>query len=177
LHASGGFFSADSCAALGSAPVLLEFLKSAMEVSGARAGNIQLFDSTYRTLHIAAQQGFKEDFLEYFAVVRKSDSACGAAMNTGSRVAVADVSSHPIFRGKPSCEVMLRAGAFAVQSTPLLSSAGQFLGVMSTHYHQPGNLCRRELQELDKIVQHYLTRMEEGLREATLQEEQRIRRA
>src|SRR5262249_20983954 len=104
LQGPGGFFSAEACAALGSDPILREFLKSGIETSGASAGNIQLFDSTQRTLHIATQQGFKEEFLRYFAVVRKNDSACGAAMNTASRVVVADVSSDPIFRGKPSCE-------------------------------------------------------------------------
>lgn len=177
LQAPGGFFSAEACAALGSDPVLPEFLQSAMEVSSAYAGNIQLFDSTRRTLYIATQRGFREEFLQFFAVVRHNDSACGAAMNTGSRVVVADVMNDPIFKGKPSCEIMLNAGALAVQSTPLLSSAGQFLGVMSTHYPQPGNLRQRDLQELDKLTQHFLNRMEESLRDSAMKEEKKARRA
>src|SRR5262245_7452245 len=150
LQGPGGFFSVEACTALQSDPVLTKFLLSAMEASRACAGNIQLFDASHRTLHIATQVGFKEEFLQFFAVVRHNDCACGAAMNMGARVVVADVRNDPIFKGKPSCEIMLRAGALAVQSTPLLSSAGQFLGVMSTHYDQPGNLGRRDLQELDK---------------------------
>src|SRR5262249_51524088 len=111
LQGPGGFFSAESCAALRSDPVLPEFLLSAMEASSAYAGNIQLFDSARRTLYIATQRGFREEFLQFFAVVRHNDSACGAAMNTGSRVVVPDVKNDPIFKDKPSCEIMLNAGA------------------------------------------------------------------
>lgn len=170
LHDSGGFFPASSFEKLCSAGLLPEFLRSAMEVGGACAGNIQLFDATQRTLKIAAQKGFKEDFLRYFAVVRSGNSACGAALNTGTRVVVADVGSHPIFKQKESAAVMLRAGALAVQSTPLISSAGQFLGVMSTHYHQPRNLRRQELQTLDKVTERYVAMMEASLRDVATRE-------
>ena len=177
LQGPGGFFSAEACAALGSDPVLPEFLQSAMEASSATAGNIQLFDSTRRTLYIATQRGFGDEFLQFFARVRHNDSACGAAMNKGSRVVVPDVRNDPIFKGKPSGEIVLNAGVLAVQSTPLLSSEGQFLGVMSTHYDQPGNLSQRDLQELDRVMQHYVSRIEESLRESARKEEKTARRA
>ena len=171
LQSAGAFFSATRVEQLTSTGLLPEFLQSAMEVDGAGRGNIQLFDSTQRTLKIAAQKGFKEEFLRYFAVVRPGSYVCGAAMNVGARVIVPDVSSHPIFKDRESGEVMLRAGALAVQSTPLISSVGQFLGVMSTHYDRPRTVRRQELQQLDKVAQRYVAMMEASLRELATNEQ------
>lgn len=171
LQDTSGFFSASSCEALRSSTLLPEFLQSAMAVDGARYGNIQLFDSTHRTLKIAMQQGFKEDFLNYFAVVRAGSHACGKAIHTGARVVVPDVVSDPIFKNTEGGAMLLKSGVLAVQSTPLISSAGQFLGVMSTHYDQPRTLRQQELQALDKVTSQYVAMLEATLRDTMMKEQ------
>jgi PAS domain S-box-containing protein len=65
-----------------------EILDAAVAIAGANKGNIQLFDRTSGSLTIAAQRGFKESFLKYFACVSDTRSACGAAMQSGERVLV-----------------------------------------------------------------------------------------
>ncbi|HKD80716.1 MAG TPA: GAF domain-containing protein [Candidatus Angelobacter sp.] len=175
LHEIGGFFPSTSFEKLSSTTLLPEFLKSAMEVSRACFGNIQLFDPGRRALRIATHHGFKEEFLRYFAEVRTSNSSCGAAMNRGARVIVPDVCTHPIFKDKEPGEMLLRAGVLATQSTPLVSSAGQFLGMMNTHYSQPRDFCEPELQELDLVTRRYVAMMEATLREAAVQERTKVR--
>ena len=59
---------------------LSEILNVAIEISGADKGNIQLFDSQSGQLNIAAQRGFDESFMEFFARV-------GAAMICSARAA------------------------------------------------------------------------------------------
>ncbi len=135
-----------------SEPLLKEFLQAAMQATGADFGNIQLFDSSSQTLRIAAQHGFSEEFLRYFEVVHGNDTACGSAAKAHSRVIVEDVRSDAIFAGKESGEMMLRANARAVQSTPLVGASGQLLGVLSTHYRKPGPLSAAKLLSLDGLV-------------------------
>lgn len=142
---------------------LMHFLREAMEASAAHFGNIQLYDRSHHALRIAAQQGFGKEFLRFFDVVSGNDCACGSAMAQLSRVVVADVSSDPIFGDATSRDVMLRAQARAVQSTPLISSSGQFFGIISTHYRQPRSFARRELNALDKLGRQFAGRIEEHL--------------
>jgi hypothetical protein len=62
---------------------LVEITKTAIAISGADKGNMQLFDAASGSLIIAAQQGFQGDFLNYFANVRDNDAACGSGRGQG----------------------------------------------------------------------------------------------
>jgi hypothetical protein len=72
-------------------------------------------------------------------------------MTRAARVTVADVVSSPIFAGTPALDVMVEAGARAVQSTPLIGSSGRLLGMFSTHYHRPQRLTEIDLRLLDLL--------------------------
>ena len=143
-----------------SVPLLREFLHAAIEASGADFGNIQLLESSTQTLRIAAQHGFNQEFLRFFEVVHGTDTACGSALSCGSRVIVEDVATDAIFRGKASGEMMLRANACAVQSTPLIGGSGQLIGIVSTHYRESGSPAAKSLLALDRIVLDYVSKME-----------------
>ncbi len=145
------------------ASLLHEFLQASIKASGADFGNIQLFDPSTRTLKIIAQQGFSEEFLRFFAVVHGNNTACGSALSSGSRVVVEDVANDAIFKGKPSGEMMMRANAFAVQSTPLIGASGRLLGVASTHYRKPG-VPSADLASLGRVIEEYVTKMEPALK-------------
>jgi len=146
---------------------LWDALRTAIDASNADFGNIQLYDSTARALRIVAHRGFERDFLSYFAEVRAGHAACGAAMKTLKRVVSPDVAADPIFRSGGTCDVMLRARVLAVQSTPLISSHGHFMGVISTHYRRRGSPLQRELIELDGVAQDLVAKMEKHLLNAT----------
>ena len=106
--------------------LLHEILDAAIEITGAQMGNIQLLEGD--VLRITAQRGFDTPFLEFFDAVHGDQAACGTALQRGERVIVDDVLNSPIFAGTPALEVMVAAGARAVQSTPLVSRSGRVLG-------------------------------------------------
>lgn len=113
-----------------------DMLESAMSATGADLGNVQLFDSSDGSLKIAAERGFKSDFLSYFERVDAGHgTACGTALKSGARVVVPDVAADALYDAG-SRDAMLRAQALSVQSTPIVSSSGTLIGVVSTHYRR-----------------------------------------
>jgi two-component sensor histidine kinase len=126
---------------------LSEITRTAIAISGADKGNLQLFDETLGSLRIVAQQGFQERFLKFFENVDDHvASACGTAMATHDQVIVDDVLTSKIFVDEPTQKVLLDAEVRAVISTPLKSSKGGLLGVISTHFSRPGHPSERQLR-------------------------------
>ena len=147
-----------------------EIVAAAIDLTGADKGHLQLLDPQSRILTIRAQRGFQEPFLTFFAAVRDDICACGTAMELRKRVIVEDVSESDIFRGLPSLEILLQAGVRAVQSTPFVSSTGDIVGMISTHFSRPHRLSERESRLMDLLARQaadYLERRraEEALRE------------
>jgi GAF domain-containing protein len=73
-------------------------------------------------------------------------------MRSGERVVVEDVRTSEIFVGQPSMNVLVRAGVRAVTSTLLISSAGNRLGMISTHFREPHHPSERELGFMDLLA-------------------------
>ena len=156
---------------------LQEVLKGAIEISGADKGNVQLVDPESGSLKLITHSGFDEAFLDFFAT--RKPSACDMAMQTHQRVIVEDVRQSALFVGNASLQVMTKAGVLAVQSTPLISSAGHVLGVISTHFNSPYRPTEQELRLMDLLARQtadYLerTRVEEE-REELLESEHQLR--
>jgi hypothetical protein len=131
---------------------LQRMLDVAIEITKADFGNIQLLDPATGTLRIAVQRGFPKEFLSFFEQVHHNQAACGTALRSRSRVIVEDVTNSPVFRENQMIEILLGAGVRAVQSTPLISRAGQPLGMISTHYRNPGRPQERALRLLSVLA-------------------------
>lgn len=127
-------------------------VETAVAITGADKGNLQLLDHAAGVLRIAAQHGFQETFLKFFAVVDDDTCACGSAMRLANRVVIEDVTQSDVFAGQPSLDVLLAADVRAVQSMPLISSTGTVLGMISTHFRQPHRPNERELRFMDLLV-------------------------
>ena len=124
-------------------------LERALELSNSTLGNIQLIDWTRGHLTIAAQCGFREEFLKFFEYVTFFDgSACSRAIRRRTQVLVDDVTADAEYA---SCrDIALRSGYRAVQSTPLISRSGAFVGMLSTHFpdrHRPSGIELNALLE------------------------------
>jgi len=127
---------------------LKAILASTIQTMGASLGNVQLLDPRRNVLRIAAQNGFKKEFLDYFAEVSTADeSACGRALRAKERIIIFDVETEPSY--EPMREAAREAGYRAVQSTPLIGRHGTPLGMLSTHYATPYAPNQRELRLLD----------------------------
>jgi hypothetical protein len=133
--------------------IFADLVDEAIAATGADMGNIQVADPASGLLHIVGQHGFDVPFLSFFATVRSgSGSACGAAMQQGRRIVVADVEQSPIFAGDESGRVLRAAGVRTVQSTPVLSRAGNRLGMISTHWHSGSVPSDEQQRRLDRMV-------------------------
>jgi GAF domain-containing protein len=120
-------------------------------IARAEKGTSQLFDKPSRSLQIVAQKGFDRPFIDFIQSVRK-DTCCGAALQSGARVIVSDVLTNAIFVGQPSQELLPAEQVRAVISTPLVSSKGHTLGMLSTHFKEPREPESRELHLLDLLA-------------------------
>ncbi|OAI10835.1 hypothetical protein A1507_21290 [Methylomonas koyamae] len=130
---------------------LQEMLIATTGMLQADMGNIQLL-SNEGDLKIMAQQGFRQDFLDYFRTMSEgTPTACGLALRTRERQVIADVDQDPFYA--PFREVARQAGYRAVQSTPLMSNEGLPIGVISTHFRTPRFLDGLEASMLDIYAQ------------------------
>ncbi|HET6412852.1 MAG TPA: GAF domain-containing protein [Anaeromyxobacter sp.] len=156
--------------------VLEEVLDAAIAITHADRGNIQLLDPASRRLRVAAHRGHERWWLDFFESVAEGEgTSCGAALQKRTRVIVEDVTKSPVFIGTPALAVQLRAGIRAVQSTPLVGSSGELVGMISTHYRTPGRPDDRDLRLLDLLARQAAdmierVRSEEALRRATERE-------
>lgn len=148
LHAlSGRLLSAEDLTT-----ALDDVLDNAMATCGADFGNIQLFNSQTEALEIVVQRGFREDFLDYFGMVRvEESSACAQAMQSGERIIIENVELDSTF--KPHRRIAAAAGFRAVQSTPLRAH-GSIVGMLSTHFRAPHRISERDQRLLDLYARH-----------------------
>jgi C4-dicarboxylate-specific signal transduction histidine kinase len=127
--------------------VLGDALTATINIQHADFGNVQLRNPESHALEIVSQHGFNAELLEYFASVDQSSAICGRAMQLRSRIIIEDVQTD--VQCTPYRHIALAAGFRAVQSTPLFSRRGEFLGMISTHFKQPHRPSERELRLTD----------------------------
>lgn len=125
-----------------------EMLAATIELLGADRGNVQILDADRGVLHIAAQRGFEQPFLDFFREVSvHDDSACGRALRSGARIVIEDVEADAPYA--PYLAVARAAGYRGVQSTPLIGRDGVPLGMLSTHWRTPHLPSQQDLRRLD----------------------------
>jgi PAS domain S-box-containing protein len=141
--------------------VLTEVIDTAIELTGADFGNIQLLDDE-GSLRMVAQRHFPDWWLACRKVVSKGQCSCGTALVRGERVIVEDVEFSPIYVGTPALDIQRRAGIRAVQSTPLRNRGGKWIGMLSTHYRVPCRPDLKTLKVLDLMANHTVTLIEQA---------------
>ena len=131
--------------------VLGYVLETGLELTGATLGNIQLMDWTAGYLTIEAQRGFHLEFLDFFQRVKAdSGSACGRALRRQRAVVIEDVMTDMDFA---SCRSIAEGAGFrSVQSTPLISTSGAFLGILSTHFPVPQRPTESEMDAVRSLA-------------------------
>jgi GAF domain-containing protein len=130
--------------------VINEGLEDALSLLQADRGNVQIVDPASGSLRIAAEAGFSDEFLEYFAVVNDDDgSACAIAAQQHEQTVISDVNADP--RYAPHRDIAAASGYRAVQSTPLVDVRGHLLGMLSTHYPHPYRPPDKDLEVMKRL--------------------------
>lgn len=79
-------------------------------------------------------------------------TTCGVALRTGQRSIVTDVESCDWMAGTDDLEMYRQTGVRSLQSTPLVSRAGEVLGMISTCWRAPHEPTERDLRLLDLLA-------------------------
>jgi GAF domain-containing protein len=107
-------------------------LQMALSRTRRSLGNVQLIDWKTGFLQIVAYSGFSDQFLQQYSQVKSGDGcACGRALLLRRSVLINDVTLDPRFG--TLARVGEKEGFISVLSTPLMSSNGALIGIISTH--------------------------------------------
>jgi PAS domain S-box-containing protein len=133
---------------------LLEaILDAGIAILGAQKGYIQVLHPASDELSIRAQRGFDPAYVEFFSHIDPGTVVSGTPTKAGQSVIVEDVALSPRLLANPrALELKLAAGVRAVVCTPLLTRAGQLLGVFSAHFDVPHRPSERDLHLLELLA-------------------------
>lgn len=157
--------------------LLKEILAAAAEFTGTDKGNIQFLNRETGTLRIVVHQGLGRRLVEYFAEHGWGPS-CDAALAKGERIIVEDVTKELSVQGTEGLEVILGDGIRAIQSTPLMSRSGDFVGMLSNHFrlvHRPSETDLRYLDLLARMAADLIERKQAA--DVLREREQALRKA
>lgn len=128
-------------------------------------------------LRLLASRGFSPEAMKFWEwVSRDSSGSCGAALNSGQRVIVADSEQCDFMTGTEDLAMFRQTGIRAVQTTPLFSRSGKILGMISTHWRRPHQPSGRELRLLDILARQAADLIERKQSETALRRsEERFR--
>ncbi len=125
-------------------------LKTAIRLLSADSGRVLLVEDETGELVFARGQGIGKHFAEFFARLDADDRCAGRrALRTRCRVIVEDIDKDEDYA--PYREEAAEAGLRALQTTPLIDSAGKVIGLLSTYFRQVRSLTERDEQILDLV--------------------------
>ncbi len=147
-----------------------EILKAAIVMSHADKGSIQVLDKEKGSLKLLIHSGFEKPYLEHFDSVTLTQNAYWQALKQNKRIITEDVLSNSVFMGTPDMQIVLAEQIVSVQSTTMVSSAGNLLGVISTHYKTKHQFNERELRMFDLLARQAADVIERARMEKALQQ-------
>jgi PAS domain S-box-containing protein len=148
-----------------------DILQAAVGLMAADMGSIQVFLPDRQELRLLAHRGFHPDsaaFWEYVSVA--STSSCGLALSSGARTVLQDVEACDSLAGTGDLAAYRRSGIRSAQSTPLISRAGEVLGMLSTHWREPHQPTELELRTFDVLARQAADFIDRNRIENTLRE-------
>jgi PAS domain S-box-containing protein len=113
-----------------------EIVATAIALTRADAGSVQILDEATQELVMLANQGAGQKLTEHFYRVNAgSNTPCGMALTTGTRTFIDfDVPQSEDPHG--SMRMHVEEGYRSAQSTPLISRSGKAIGMVSTHWRK-----------------------------------------
>jgi GAF domain-containing protein len=134
-------------------------LDDVMALHGAEYGNVQL--CLGGDLIIVAHRMLPIEFVEQYGHIKPGDaSASGRALKCRTSIVIPDVD------GEPGYEEWLPAARLAryrsIQSTPLITSGGRMMGVVSTLFanpHEPTKIEMTTLKEYSVLASDHLAHL------------------
>lgn len=122
---------------------------------GADCASIQTRVQEQAQLRLVAARGFVAEAAAFWdRVDAGSSSSCGQALSRGERVFIPDVERDQRLAGTEDLHYMRLCGIRAVQSLPLLSRAGETVGMLSIHWRREVQPSADMLLLMDALARH-----------------------
>jgi len=146
-------------------------LDAAISLTSADMGSMQVFLPQRDELRLLVNRGFHPESAAFWEYVRTdSTSSCGLALSSGARTILPDIETGDRVVAASDLDAYRRSGIRAVQSTPLISRAGELLGMISTHWREPHQPTELALRTLDVLARQAADLIERSRAEAALRE-------
>ncbi|MFI9803639.1 ANTAR domain-containing protein [Streptomyces sp. NPDC052301] len=113
-------------------------LHEALAIGRAPAGYVQLVDAAVNTLMLENHHGCADTFLDHLVRGCDDGTADAVARLRGRRVSVPDVAVDALLADEAR-RALLTTGTRALQSIPVLSTAGSCTGVITVLWPEPGH--------------------------------------
>ena len=140
--------------------VLDNLLQHAMMMCETKAGTLQLINEINNTLEIATSFGLCDEFINHFRVVTCEDgSVCGRALKKRETIFIEDLTTDRSFARH--LNHALQNNIRAVQSTPLISSSGKIVGMISVHFATPKKIPKETLKVFESFCAKAADKIEE----------------
>ncbi len=111
-------------------------LDAAVEMLGAKMGNIQLLDSETGSLRIVVHRGLNDRIMGHFRdVALTPGTACYQSLQTQKPVIIHDIQADPAYANWR--DEISQIGYRGVHCTPLIDRYGVLLGIFTTHFAEP----------------------------------------
>ena len=115
--------------------ILVTACRDVVALHGAEFGNVQLLGED-GALWLVHCEGLCDAFVQAMARVEVgAATVCARAFRTRKTIHVPDIADDPSF--KPFLKLAAETGFRAVLSSPLVSTAGEAIGVVSSHFANP----------------------------------------
>jgi PAS domain S-box-containing protein len=152
-------------------------LDTAVDAQDADFGLVWLQDRASGALVVEASRNFGEEALQYFSRVMPGPAggAAGNAFARHCRWIIEDVENDPGF--EPFRQGARTAGFRAVHSTPIVTSSGALLGVISVHFARKRSPSQRDMQVADVCARHAADAIEAFRHQEAVRESERLYRA
>jgi signal transduction histidine kinase/PAS domain-containing protein/ActR/RegA family two-component response regulator len=150
----------------GAARLMRSQFASMQSVEAGRDGGTEL--------RLLASRGFSPLAQDYWSRVRcDQHSACARSLKTGMRTLIPDIETCAFLAGTADLGVYREARIRAVQTTPLVSRAGNTVGMLSTHWDRPYAPPERDLRNVDILARQAADLIERKRNEEALRESDR----
>lgn len=156
--------------------LLRKIVEAAVAITDADKGAIQCFERDGREFTLLQSEGFAEGEEMFVGGDGACSTPCARAMAEGKRVMLRDCldDSGPV--SAECAEAFRRAGARAVQATPLIARSGRLIGVLTMLWSMPHDPPPRVIRVLDVLARQAADLVEHMQAEQTLRHsEERFR--
>jgi GAF domain-containing protein len=133
--------------------IVESLLNHAMQIMKSDFASVQLLDKKNSRLILIGQKNFQPESEHFWRIVYTGCGAtCGEALKNQARVKVSDVDEVEFIKGTGDLHSFHFSGIKSCQSTPLISTEGEFVGMISTHWRTTHNFANDDFKCFDLLA-------------------------